>query len=294
MTSPFLDLGLSTGPRRRPHRPRLRGAHAHPARGHPAAARGPDLLGQAGTGTGKTAAFALPMLELLSRKGAKSLAASRRSCSCRRASWPCRSPRPCTSTAAASALAVAAALRRRSRWTQQIRALRRGVSTRRRHAGPRARSPPPRTLDLARAADRRARRSRRDARHGLCRGHRGHPRRNAPEERQTALFCGDDAAAHREPSPSAHLTRPGARARSPSEKRAAGKLPRVRQVAYLVPRAAQDRRARARARRRGAHVGHRVLPHAHRGRRAHRDARGPRLRRRGAARRHGRRSSAIA
>ena len=26
---------------RRPHRPRLRGAHAHPARGHPAAARGP-------------------------------------------------------------------------------------------------------------------------------------------------------------------------------------------------------------------------------------------------------------
>jgi ATP-dependent RNA helicase DeaD len=35
---------------------------------------GKDVLGMAGTGTGKTAAFALPMIELLSRKGAKSLA----------------------------------------------------------------------------------------------------------------------------------------------------------------------------------------------------------------------------
>ena len=40
----------------------------------PVLLEGKDVLGMAGTGTGKTAAFALPMIELLSRKGAKSLA----------------------------------------------------------------------------------------------------------------------------------------------------------------------------------------------------------------------------
>jgi ATP-dependent RNA helicase DeaD len=63
---------------------------------------GQDVLGMAGTGTGKTAAFALPIIELLSRKGPKSNAPAD-SCSCRRANWRCRSPRPCTSMRKASA-----------------------------------------------------------------------------------------------------------------------------------------------------------------------------------------------
>ena len=63
---------------------------------------GRDLLGQAATGTGKTAAFALPMLQ---RIGAGTPSAGARPaawCSCRRASWRCRSPRPSTSTRKAS------------------------------------------------------------------------------------------------------------------------------------------------------------------------------------------------
>jgi ATP-dependent RNA helicase DeaD len=46
--------------------PRVRGAHADPARGDPPPLAGRDLLGQAATGTGKTAAFALPLLERIS------------------------------------------------------------------------------------------------------------------------------------------------------------------------------------------------------------------------------------
>ena len=59
---------------------------------------GSDMLGQAATGTGKTAAFALPLLDKLSRDAKASAARCARSCSCRRASWRCRSPKRCTST----------------------------------------------------------------------------------------------------------------------------------------------------------------------------------------------------
>ncbi len=52
------------------------------------------------------------------------------------------------------------------------------------------------------------------------------------------------------------------------------------------PAGAQAGRARPRARRRGADRRARLLPHARRGRQAHRDAQRPRLPRRGAARRH--------
>ncbi len=64
---------------------------------------GRDLLGQAATGTGKTAAFALPMLQRISALGAERPAPhDMASCSCRRASWRCRSPKPFTSTRAAA------------------------------------------------------------------------------------------------------------------------------------------------------------------------------------------------
>ncbi len=56
----------------------------------PRALAGVDVLGQARTGTGKTAAFAIPILEQI-KHGGKSASARRRSCWCRRASWPCRS-----------------------------------------------------------------------------------------------------------------------------------------------------------------------------------------------------------
>ena len=62
---------------------------------------GKDLLAQAATGTGKTAAFALPMIETTLRGGRADGGDGRPRawCSCRRASSPCRSRRRSTSTA---------------------------------------------------------------------------------------------------------------------------------------------------------------------------------------------------
>ena len=63
---------------------------------------GRDLLGQAATGTGKTAAFALPVLQRLTAHR-RERAARRRWCSCPPASSPSRCPRRCTATARTSA-----------------------------------------------------------------------------------------------------------------------------------------------------------------------------------------------
>ena len=64
---------------------------------------GRDLLGQAATGTGKTAAFALPMLERLAEIRPDRRRATPRSawCSPPPASWRCRCPRPSRATARA-------------------------------------------------------------------------------------------------------------------------------------------------------------------------------------------------
>ena len=58
-----------------------------------------------------------------------------------------------------------------------------------------------------------------------------------PEDAADGAVLGDDAAAHRWRSRERHLQQPGTRRRSRARRRAAGKLPRVRQVAYIVPRA---------------------------------------------------------
>ncbi len=192
---------------------------------------GKDVLGMAGTGTGKTAAFALPMIELLSRKGAKSLA-----------------PRGLVLVPTRElAMQVAEAVHKYSRGTDlavaplyggapmdvQIRALRRGVSI--------VVATPGRALDHLRrhTLDLRAVRIvvldeademidmgfAEDIESILA---------NAPGERQTALFAAT-MAPRLEAIASTHLTDP-VRVAIAKEKRAAGKMPRIRQVAYLVPR----------------------------------------------------------
>ncbi len=63
---------------------------------------GRDLLGQAATGTGKTAAFALPLLQRTRRPGACSHPGRRFSSWSPLASWRCRWPRRSTATGARS------------------------------------------------------------------------------------------------------------------------------------------------------------------------------------------------
>jgi ATP-dependent RNA helicase DeaD len=192
---------------------------------------GKDVLGMAGTGTGKTAAFALPMIELLARKGAKSLA-----------------PRGLVLVPTRElAMQVAEALHKYARGTDlavaplyggapmdvQIRALRRGVSI--------VVATPGRALDHLRrhTLDLRALRIvvLDEADEMIDMGFAEDIEAilaNAPEERQTALFAAT-MAPRLESIASTHLNEP-VRVAIAKEKRAAGKLPRIRQVAYLVPR----------------------------------------------------------
>ena len=104
---------------------------------------GRDLLGQAATGTGKTAAFALPLLQRIlgdaERPSAPTRCARPRA---RRASWRCRSPRRSTATASRSASASLPIYGGQA-IEQQLRALEARRRRRRRHAGPRARPHPP-------------------------------------------------------------------------------------------------------------------------------------------------------
>ena len=87
-----------------------------------------------------------------------------------------------------------------------------------------------------------------------------------PADAADGALLGDDAAAHRWRLPSGTCTNP-ARVTIAREKTAAGKVPRVRQVAYIVGARAQAGGARPRARHGGAASRDRVLPDAARGRR---------------------------
>ncbi|BCS35981.1 DEAD-box ATP-dependent RNA helicase CshA [Luteitalea sp. TBR-22] len=197
----------------------------------PVLLEGRDVLGMAGTGTGKTAAFALPMIEMLARKGPKSLA-----------------PRGLVLVPTRElAMQVAEALHKYARGTTiavaplyggapmdvQIRALKRGVSI--------VVATPGRALDHLRrhTLDLRALKIAvlDEADEMIDMGFADDIEAilaNAPEERQTALFAAT-MAPRLEAIAATHLQDP-VRVAIAKEKRAPGKLPRIRQVAYLVPR----------------------------------------------------------
>ncbi len=192
---------------------------------------GQDVLGMAGTGTGKTAAFALPMIETLSRKGPKSLG-----------------PRGLVLVPTRElAMQVAEALHKYARGTDltvaplyggapmdvQVRALRRGVSLVVATPGRALDHLRRGTLDLAALriavldeADEMIDMGFADDIEAIL--------AHAPDERQTALFAAT-MAPRLETIAGTHLSDP-VRVSIAKEKRPAGKLPRIRQVAYLVPR----------------------------------------------------------
>jgi ATP-dependent RNA helicase DeaD len=194
---------------------------------------GKDLLGQAGTGTGKTAAFALPLIHRL-------LEASKES-----------SPGPRGLILVPTrelAMQVAEAVHKYAKGTalrvvpvyggapmdQQVRALRRGVEI--------VVATPGRALDLVRrkalVLDAVAVLVLDEADEMLDMGFAEDLEAiltATPATRQTALFAATMAPRIAKIAEK-HLTKP-ARVMIKGEKRAAGKLPRVRQVAFIVSRA---------------------------------------------------------
>jgi ATP-dependent RNA helicase DeaD len=199
----------------------------------PVLVAGRDLIGQAGTGTGKTAAFALPLLHRL----AEAKAAGG------------RGPRGLILVPTRElAMQVAEAVHKYAKGTdlrvvpvyggapmdQQIRALRRGADI--------VVATPGRAVDLLRrqalALDAVAVLVLDEADEMLDMGFADDLETiitATPDDRQTALFAATMAPRIGAIAES-HLTRP-ARVTIKGEKRAAGRLPRVRQTAYIASRA---------------------------------------------------------
>ena len=186
------------GDRRLGHRARLRRAHAGPARDDSVMLSGRDLLAQAATGTGKTAAFALPMLQRIAGSDTGRRTAGPRAGADARAGdaggrgHPQVRPRRPPQRRPAVRRRVDAAADPLARARRQRR---------RRHAGARARSHPPQDARPRQAAGARPRRSGRDARHGLRGGPRRDPRGDAEGSADGAVLR-DDAGADSCRSPS--------------------------------------------------------------------------------------------
>ena len=139
----------------------------------PVALAGRDVLGIAQTGTGKTAAFTLPMIDKLVAGRVQGAHAARAGDLRRRASWPTRSRSSFEKYAKGQQADLGAADRRRllRRPGAQARPRRRRAD---RHARPAARPLRARQAAADRRADHGGRRSRPHARHGLHPGHRAH------------------------------------------------------------------------------------------------------------------------
>ena len=172
---------------------------------------GRDLLGQAATGTGKTAAFALPLLQRLTAHRARAAAGRAGAGAHPRAGHPGLRGGPPLRPGARRPRAAGL---RRAPIGRQLRALEPGsTSSSPRRAARWTRSP--RQPAPGRRRHRRPRRGRRDARHGLRRGHRGDPRRDAREPADGALLRHDAAPARRARPPAPE--RPGADQHRPRE-----------------------------------------------------------------------------
>ena len=243
---------------------------------------GRDLLGQAATGTGKTAAFALPLLQRLAprRRRANGPSALDPRAHARAGDAGRRGGPPLRTRARRPACCRSTAGRRSSR------------SCARSSAASTSSSPRPAARSITSVARRSARRACAcvvldEADEMLDMGFAEDLEAilaATPAERQTALFSATlppRIAAHRHGAPAAIRCTSASTAR-PCQP---GNAPNVRQVAYIVPRAAQEGDARPHPRRREPRRHDRVLPHAHGGGRADRDAQRPRLPCRGAARR---------
>ena len=153
----------------------------------PVALAGRDVLGIAQTGTGKTAAFTLPMIDRLGSPAAPRPACRAPWSSPRPANWPTRSPRASSKYAKGTKLSWALLIGGVS-MGDQVAQLDRGVDV--------LIATPGRLLDLFErgkilltgVADHGRRRSRPHARHGLHPGHRAHLQADAAASSQTLFF----------------------------------------------------------------------------------------------------------
>ena len=188
----FDTLGLSADLLRTVDRGGLHGPDARPGRRSPSSSQGRDVLAAAQTGTGKTAAFALPILDRL--RHAREHLASRRPAT-RSASLILVPTRELAMQVDESVRTYGRTVPLRSTvvyggipMDPQIKALRGGVEILVATPGPPARPRRPEGRQPRPGRDPRPRRGRPDARHGLPARHPARSSRCCPAKRQNLMF----------------------------------------------------------------------------------------------------------